>query len=85
MEVREQIDEFSVDLRQMLTSALSLYVVAHSKKPVSTIVDDLFQIEIEASKLIMKILVQHKDLGHLKGSLARVLSFIPMNIYKRDP
>lgn len=79
--------EFSCDdlkisqknLKQLLTSSLALYVLLKSKKPIKSVINDLFKIEEEAGVIINCILANPKealDSLNLHGSLAGVFSYI---------
>ncbi len=67
------------NLKQILTSSLALYVLSKAKKPINSVINDLFKIEEEASVIINRALENQKediDSLNLYGSLAGVFSYI---------
>lgn len=67
------------NLKQLLTSSLVLYVLLKAKKPINSVINDLFKIEEEAGVIINCILTSPKealDSLNLHGSLAGVFSYI---------
>ncbi len=68
-------------LEVILTYALAAYVISQSKKPVRQVLDRLFNIEVDAAKLIdVKIKPENRELAktNLSGVLAGVFSFIQL-------
>lgn len=65
-------------LREILKGALAAYVLTRSSEPISKVISDLYDIEIEAAGLVGEVITQTKD-TQLRGSLASVFSFIPFD------
>lgn len=71
----------------ILKSILALYLLKNSRIPMSNLVDDLFDMEIEVGRFIAEALQgSAKPLSkNLKGLLASALSFIPLQSDKGLP
>ena len=65
-------------LSDVLTKSLAAYVILRSKEPVSAVINDLLEIEIEAASLVGSFYSDDKRSMNLKGSLASVFSFVPI-------
>jgi len=63
------------NLRGFLISSLVVYVLARSKDPISAVLHDLLKIEIEAGRILGKVLKSQETPIELKGYLAGVISF----------
>lgn len=65
-------------LSAVLAKSLAAYVILRSKEPISEVINDLFEIEIEAASLVESFYSDDKCTMNLKGSLASVFSFVPI-------
>ena len=69
-------------IEKMLTFLLALYVIIHSRKPISEVIEKLLAIEISAAKIVGSYFDQNLHTTQepvVYGFLARVFSFIPVN------
>lgn len=67
-------------LRHILVSTLALYALKNAKRPISTVIHELMDMECKASQLVGTVLqLQANGVGErgLNGTLAGFFSFIP--------
>ena len=80
----EQIEDA---LRHILVSTLALYTLKNAKRPISTVIRELMDMECKASQLvglILQLQAQNMRPRDLQGTLAGVLSFIPSAAAAKD-
>ena len=80
----EQIEERLV--KNLLRGSLALQILRGSQKPVSKLLKELLEIEVEVSQFIGQAMQMHADNikdTNFQGVLASALSFIPMPVAHR--
>ena len=78
-EKKAQIEESLSNV--ILASSLALKIIKGSRKPVSELVDELLEIEVQVAEFLGESLKPNDgsySKVDLRGSLARALSFIPI-------
>lgn len=69
-------------LGEHLKRTLAFYVCSRAQEPLSKVLNDIVDLEIEAANLVDQFLSQNDSSTRLDGSLSSVFSFIHLGIIK---